>query len=216
MSRYVIVDLEMCRVPKGMRRETFGFSNELIQIGAVLLDDSLEITDTFMTLVSPEYGIVDTYIEELTGITSSAVKTAPSTQTALEAFVSWLPDDAVLVSWSENDETQIRKEIEGKGLIIEGIDGYLDNWIDCQQTFAEKMNAPKKYRLSEALIIADINYTDGEHDALVDARNTAVLFSKMMHEPTLRLSSYYVASEEHSRAMYNPFAELLANYKCVV
>ena len=103
MSSYVVVDLEMCRVPKGMIREMFGSGNELIQIGAVLLDDSLEIADTFMTLVSPEYGIVDTYIEELTGITSSDVKTAPSTQTALESFVSWLPDDATLVSWSEHD-----------------------------------------------------------------------------------------------------------------
>ena len=36
----------------------------------------------------------------------------------------------------------------------------------------------KKYKLSEALSIADISYDDGAHDALVDAKNTARLFAK--------------------------------------
>lgn len=73
--------------------------------------------------------------------------------------------------------------------------------FDCQLTFGEKMNAQKKYKLSEALIIADIDYTAGEHDALVDAQNTAVLFAKMQREKTLKLSSYYVPAEEIQRSM---------------
>ncbi len=216
MSSYVIVDLEMCRVPKGFRRDTYKANNELIQIGAVLFDDSLEIADTFMTFVSPEFGVIDAYIENLTGITNADVENAPRLKQALEAFVSWLPEDAVLVSWSENDENQMRKELEQKEIVIERLTPYIDSWIDCQQTFGEKMNAKKKYKLSEALIIADINYTDGEHDALVDARNTAVLFAKMQREKTLKLSTYYISAEEHGVSMYNPFAELLANYKCAV
>ena len=59
MSKYVVIDLEMCKVPKGFRRNTFGYSKELIQIGAVLLDETFDITDTFVTLVKPEYGLVD-------------------------------------------------------------------------------------------------------------------------------------------------------------
>ena len=56
MSSYVVVDLEMCRVPKGMIREMFGSGNELIQIGAVLLDDSLEmeLTDPSLSLTDEE------------------------------------------------------------------------------------------------------------------------------------------------------------------
>lgn len=214
MSKYVIVDLEMCNVPKGIKREAYNWRNELIQIGAVVVDESLNITDEFMTLVSPEFGVIDNFIEKLTGISRKAVQGAPKVKKALELFVNWLPSDAVLVSWSENDESQIRKEIEAKNIFIEGLDDYLDTWVDCQKTFGEKMNAQKNYKLSEALIIADIDYDEGEHDALVDAKNTAQLFVKMEREPVLVLNPYYSNQKEEEPS--NPFAALLANYSVAV
>lgn len=210
MSKYVIVDLEMCNVPRGIKREAYNWRSELIQIGAVVVDESLEITDEFMTYVSPEFGVVDLYIEKLTGISRKDVQGAPRIKEALEMFVSWLPSDGTLVSWSDNDENQIRRETEAKGLVIESLDHYLDNWVDCQKTFGEKMNAQKNYKLSEALIIADIDYDEGEHDALVDAKNTAQLFIKMEHEPELILNPYY--SNQVEETTYSPFAALLANY----
>ena len=212
MSKYVIVDFEMCKVPKGIKRETYNWRNELIQIGAVLVDESLNISDEFMSLVYPEFGVIDNYIEKLTGISRKAVIGAPKFKEALEMFVNWLPRDAVLVSWSNNDEIQIRKELEAKCVLFEGLDDYLDKWIDCQKTFSEKMNTQKNYKLSEALIIADIAYDDGEHDALVDAKNTAQLFVKMEREPELVLNPYYY--NQIVEETYNPFAELLKNY-CV-
>lgn len=210
MSKYVIVDLEMCKVPKGCNRELYNCRNELIQIGAVVVDESLNISDEFMTLVSPEFGVIDNYIEKLTGISKKTVVDAPKFKVALEMFVNWLPSDAILVSWSDNDEKQIRRETEAKNVLVEGLDNYLDTWVDCQKTFGEKMNAQKNYKLSEALIIADINYDDGEHDALVDAKNTAQLFVKMEREPELILNPYYY--NETVKETYNPFAELLKNY----
>lgn len=208
MSRYVIVDLEMCVVPEGKRSKEFPLKNELIQIGAVLLDDELEVADTYMSYVSPEYGSIDRFIENLTGITRSDTTDAPNANDALTDFVNWLPDDAILVSWSRNDERQIRRETECKNLLIPGLDAYLESWVDCQETFAEKMDSPRNYKLSEALIISGIDYSDGEHDALVDARNTAMLFAKMEREPELQLSPYYLNQHEEPPA-YNPFAALL-------
>ena len=214
MSKYVIVDLEMCYVPRGIKRDVYNWRNELIQIGAVVVDEALNITDEFMTLVSPEFSAIDNFIEKLTGISKKAVKGAPKVKDALEMFVSWLPSDSVLVSWSENDENQIRKEIEAKNISIEGLENYLDNWVDCQKTFAEKMDTQKNYKLSEALIISGIDYDEGEHDALVDAKNTAQLFIKMEREPELILNPYYCNQKEEET--YNPFAALLANYSVAV
>lgn len=211
MSKHVIVDLEMCGVSKELRRDTFRFRSELIQIGAVIVDESLKITDEFMTYVSPQYGVINAYIEQLTGITQNDVKDAPCFEEALKMFLQWLPDDAVLVSWSENDKHQIKKEAEAKAFVDEALEKYLENWIDCQRTFGEKMDADKNYKLSEALIIANIDYSDGEHDALVDAKNTAQLFIKMEKEPELVLNPYY--STKPQETTYNPFASLLSNYK---
>ena len=211
MSKYVIVDLEMCRVPKGLKREKFGGVCEMIEIGAVLLDDTYEIIDKFKTYVSPEYGEVDSFIQKLTGITKSDTIDAPSTEEALKTFVNWLPEDAILVSWSDNDEKQIRKEIELKNIEIPMLEKYLDSWEDCQKTFAEKMNSPKNYRLSEALIIADIDYDENIHDGLVDAENTAMLFAKMKREPKLKLISCYM-TEDEDNTMYTTIGGLLKNF----
>ena len=224
MSKYVIVDLEMCNVPKGCAENRFNWRNELIQIGAVCLDDTFEIEDTFMTYVHPEFGIIDKRIEDLTGITVNDTKYAPVAGKALESFAEWLPDDAVLVSWSDNDENQIRKELEFKQLHIPRLEEHMGDWVDCQKTFGQKMNARKCYKLSEALNIAGIIYEYGEHDALVDAKNTAMLFAKMEKEPELVLSPYYAktgtvavcASGNFNDVSANPFAQLLAKYNFAV
>lgn len=213
MCNFAVVDLEMCRVPRSARNDRFRWANETIQIGAVLLNESLEVVDEFVTYVSPEYGFIDTYINKLTGIGRNDVSNAPSMEAALKAFMNWMPMGTKVVSWSNNDELQIRHEIESKGIEISGLDDILENWIDCQKTFADKMHNQRCYRLSEALVAADINYEEGAHDGLVDAYNTALLFAKMEREEELKLNTYYsrvmaVEPENTGFSLANLFAGL--------
>ena len=77
------------------------------------------------------------------------------------------------------------------------------------------MNSSKNYRLSEALIIADIDYDENIHDGLVDAENTAMLFAKMKREPKLKLISCYVTENEHN-TMYTPSGGLLKNFSYAI
>lgn len=196
MGKYVVYDLEMCKVPKGEKREEFGFRQELIQIGAVMLDEEFNMVDTFMTYVAPRYGFVDSFIEKLTGITPANTKDAPSTEEALNAFLDWIPDDAVLVSWSENDPIQIYHEIDGKHIEIPRLEALLDDSLDCQWEFEEKIDATRAYALSDALSITGIDCNGGAHDALIDARNTALLFAKINLEPELQMSKYYLTEED--------------------
>ena len=201
MSRYVVIDLEMCNVPKEYRKGTYRRASEIIQIGAVLLDENLEIEASFMTYVSPEYGFVDDFIKNLTGITQKDVQGAPNLQEALQAFVAWLPVGVTVVSWSMTDAIQIQRETEAKSISIDGLEEILGNWVDSQKMFTEKMHSTRCYKLSEALVAADIIYEDGAHDGLVDAHNTALLFAKMLREPELVLNTYYkkaITGEESS------------------
>lgn len=191
MCRYAVVDLEMCRVPDSVRTKKYCWANETIQIGAVLLDEVLEVQDRFVTYVFPQFGYIDTYINNLTGISRNDVSKAPTMKEALNAFVSWLPDDVRVVSWSDNDRLQILHETEAKNICIDKLKDILNGWIDCQKIFGEKMHSLKCYKLSEALIAADILYEEGAHDGLVDAYNTALLFAKMEREEELILNPYY-------------------------
>lgn len=191
MCRYAVVDLEMCRVPRSVRNKKYRWANETIQIGAVLLNEVMEVQDKFVTYVFPQFGNIDTYISNLTGIGRNDVSKAPVMEEALNAFVGWLPDDVRVVSWSDNDKLQILHEIEAKNICINKLEGVLSDWLDCQKIFGEKMHSSKCYKLSEALIAADILYEEGTHDGLVDAYNTALLFAKMEREEELILNPYY-------------------------
>ena len=192
MCKYVVVDLEMCKVAKNRRTESFKLGTEIIQVGATLLDEKYEVLDTFNRYVAPAYGQIDTFIHHLTGIGKIDVKNAQDVEKVFQEFMDWLPEGEVrAVSWSRTDEQQIRKELSAKQISIEGMDNLLDAWIDCQKTFAEKMNTRRSYKLSEALIATDIISEGQEHDGLADAYNTALLFAKMEREEVLQLNTVY-------------------------
>lgn len=189
MSKYVVFDLEMCKVPKSIKTEALHM--EIIEIGAVLLDETYKEIDSFKTYIKPQYGFVDEFIKNLTGITVAETKNAPETKQALEMFTKWIPDDAVLVTWSENDEHQLRKEMEYKNIDIPKLNKMLDEYIDSQLDFSDIMDSDRQYSLYEALVLGDIDFDEDIHDALVDARNTALLFAKMETEEEFKFISYY-------------------------
>lgn len=196
MTRYAVLDLEMCRVPRGIRRDSYDAPQEIIQIGAVLLDENYNEIDSFMTYVKPEFGVIDRFVSTLTGISREDVSSAPGIAEALERFVDWLPEDATLVTWSENDVYQLDIETELKAIDLPQLYPYLDDYVDCQIIFSDKMNNDRDYRLSEALLIANVEFDENIHDALVDARNTALLFKKTQLEETLVLSPYLMSADE--------------------
>lgn len=190
MSKYAVIDLEMCRVPWEVDEEVYPYGNEIIQVGAVLLDEKFEETGTFCSLVAPRFGKVDDFITRLTGITQRALQNARDFREVLTDFVKWLPEEVVFVAWSDSDERQLRSEIDAKGLEEPIFDIFFEEWEDCQQAFSKKLDTQRVYKLSEALCMADIYYDDGAHDALVDAKNTAKLFKKIKTEEKLKLSPY--------------------------
>lgn len=215
MSNFVVIDLEMCRVPRE-KRGLYNFSNEIIEIGAVLLNKEFQIIDNFKTFVSPIYGRLTTYIENLTNIKTDDLSYAPTFENALNSFFEWLEDDATMIAWSNNDALQLKTEALCKGFVSDKLDALLENYIDCQILFAEKMCSSKVYRLSEALIIANIDYDEGAHDALVDAYNTALLFNKISTDTEFTLSPYYSANNSYAPYVHSPFADLFSELRLAI
>ena len=76
---YLVIDLEMCNVPRDYRSRSYKYANETIQIGAVLLDEEFKRIGTLSQYVHPEHGVIDPFIQNLTGIRNSQVKKAPRT-----------------------------------------------------------------------------------------------------------------------------------------
>ena len=86
---YLVIDLEMCRVKK-LYRKTYKYASEIIQIGAVLLDEGFNRIAIMCEYVNPEYGVLDNFIESMTGIKNRDIKQAPKLTEALEHLTDWL------------------------------------------------------------------------------------------------------------------------------
>ena len=89
---YLVIDLEMCKVPKHYRTPKYKYANEIIQVGAVLLNDHYERIATINQYVHPEHGVMDYFISDLTGIQSYQLKNAPLLEEVLKHMLDWLGD----------------------------------------------------------------------------------------------------------------------------
>ena len=144
---YLVIDLEMCRVPKDYRSKSYKYANETIQIGAVLLDEEFKRIGTINQYVHPEHGVIDPFIQNLTGIRNSHVKNAPCIQEALLHMIQWIGDREYKVyAWSDSDRAQLLHEIKAKKIQDERIHEFVreERWIDYQEVLEKRFEIERK------------------------------------------------------------------------
>lgn len=187
--KHVVVDLEMNSLAKQYQQEKALCRREVIEIGAVILDEEYQEIGSFKTLVKPEFNdVIKPYYENLTGITTAMVANAPVFEEALHMFISWcysINDDIQIYQWSESDLNQIIREIELKRVQLKQNELELfTDWEDFQKEYGSKLQLSNAVSLKNAVMYAGVDFEGKEHDALFDARNTATLL-KIVRTPDL-------------------------------
>ena len=185
--KYIIIDLEMNPLAKEYHEERKVCRNEVIQIGAVALDENYQEIGCFKTLVKPQFNdSIIRRIEKLTGITTDMVLDAPIFEDAIHQFLNWcrsLNDKIQVQQWSESDINQIDRELCLKEVVLPGDDQlFLQGWKDFQYEVGRKLGLSDQISLKNAIMYAGVDDVDRYHDALFDARNTAKLFG-IIHDP---------------------------------
>lgn len=199
MKAYVVIDVEMCKVQKSYRWKNYRYASEIIQIGAVMMNEEYEMIGEFSTFVCPQYGKIDYFIRNLTGITEKDVRTAPSLEDALRSLLLWIGKrDVTFFSWSEMDYYQIRGEILSKGLSEDEMSVFLDKerWTDYQKTVNERFELGRALSLRDALKLSELDQEGRLHDGLVDAYNTARMIAKLELHPEYRFELDKLREEE--------------------
>lgn len=74
MKKFVCVDLEMSKLNPSERRLVPSLRYEIIQIGAVLLDENYNVISEFSSYVKPHFSFVNSEIKNLTGISNTTLK----------------------------------------------------------------------------------------------------------------------------------------------
>lgn len=181
--KYIVIDLEMNAIAKEFVKERELCRLEVIEIGAVLLDEHYHEIGCFVTLVKPQYNTrIEKKYEKLTGIKTEMVASAPYFADALQMFFQWcnsIPGENQIVQWSENDYLQINKEIALKNISLSDKNRhYMENsWFDFQKEYGDTLGFDRSLSLKDAIMYAGKDFSGHQHDALDDAKNTADLFA---------------------------------------
>ena len=210
---YLVIDLEMCKVPKHYRNKNYKYATEIIQVGAVLLDEEYEVIGKINQYVHPEHGVLDHFISNLTGIQSCQIKNAPSLKEVLIHMLDWIGDREYKVfAWSDSDYCQFQHEIFCKGIDDCRVSSFMDpeRWIDYQAVFGKRFDFSRAVSLEEALMCCNIDITGRLHDGLDDAVNTAELIKTLELNESFTLCNYGEEMETESEPLSFCMGDLFA------
>ena len=101
--QFVVMDLEW---NGAYCRQTHGYFNEIIEIGAVRLDEKLQPSGEFHAVIRPQVSAeLSSIVRDLTSITPEQLeKEGVPFPTAMEKLQEWLHSrDAVILTWSTTD-----------------------------------------------------------------------------------------------------------------
>ncbi|MHA3678327.1 exonuclease domain-containing protein [Faecalibacterium sp. PGM34] len=178
----IFIDLEMNTTDTRLVRRK-KLKNEVIEIGAVRMDDAFYPLDRFRIFVRPQYnGVIERKIYKLTGISNGAVSDAVSLPEALDALEAWCGSDGCeIYAWSTSDLCQLRKECGFKGIDSVFLDEMVQ-WHDFQEDFRQMLGEKNILSLSNAMHRVGLEPEGSLHDASWDAYNSARLMETAYSE----------------------------------
>ncbi|MFT5683210.1 MAG: inhibitor of KinA sporulation pathway (predicted exonuclease) [Myxococcota bacterium] len=178
--------------------------SEIIEIGAVMLDDALLPVSEFQRFIRPvRHPHLSRFCTELTSITQADVEAAELFSSVYEAFVSWMDgtEGVGLVSWSRYDHNQLVTESEAAGLPM-------PSWtpIDAKEEFTAWARGHTgrrlRFGLSRALTHLDIPVTGTAHRGIDDARSLVSVFQHIRdpdHRSPNATRALEMLNERHPR-----------------
>ena len=177
---YIVLDMEWNQpgyADTALCRNGVCMKNEIIQIGAVKLSESMEKTGVFECIIKPvSLTSMNRMIKQLTGITDEMLDKGESFEAAIERFRDFCGEDYVLLIWGYDDIRILRSN-----LMFHGFDtSWLPANYNLQMIFSSQANLEKRqYSLSFALEHFGIEIDERLHDALNDAEYTAMVCEKL-------------------------------------
>ncbi|MBR1398456.1 MAG: exonuclease domain-containing protein [Selenomonadaceae bacterium] len=179
---HVVIDLEMNPIKRSEKELRKHLTDEIIEFGAVKLDDDFKQIDNFQCYVKPEFGEITKHITKLTSITNEMVADKDTFINAFNDFMNWVGSKAVTIySWSNSDINQLKSECKFKypDFNIECLE---QNWVDLQKEFDDKIGLHSSLALKHAVGAMNRNFEGTAHTALADAENTAAILTLMQDD----------------------------------
>lgn len=196
---YIVFDLEWNQSPGGKRWSNSRLPFEIIEIGAVKLNEKKEIVDSFQRLIKPQvYNWIHDSIHEVIHMNYKDLQNGTPFPQAVTEFLEWCGEEYIFFTWGNQDVMELQRNMKyyGKLSIIPGPVTY----YDVQKLFAIRYEENHERRALEfAADKMGIAKKMEFHRALGDAYYTACVLQKIEDEYILPNSSLDVYQNPKSK-----------------
>ena len=110
---YIVFDLEWNQSPGGKKYSNSRLPFEIIEIGAVKMNEQREVVDVFQRLVKPQvYNWIHDSIHEVIHVDYKDLADGVSFQQAADEFLDWCGEDFVFCTWGMQDLTELQRNLK--------------------------------------------------------------------------------------------------------
>ncbi len=196
---YIVFDLEWNQSPGGKKFSESRLPFEIIEIGAVKLNEQKEIVDTFHRLIRPKvYKWIHSSVHEVIHVDYKELAKGQAFEDAVREFLEWCGASWYFFTWGNQDVMELQRNMKYYGL-LERLPGPV-TYYDVQKLFAIRYEDGKSRRsLEYAIDMLEIEKKQDFHRALADAYYTAAVLKNIETEYILPNSSIDVYQNPKSK-----------------
>ena len=215
--QYVILDLEW---NTAYSNKLGHFVNEIIEFGAVKLNENLEITEDFSSFVKPQIEKkLRPRVKTLTNISNEDVADAETFDVVLQDFTNFVGDieNTIIMSWGDMD---IRVLIDNCKYFYNNDPHipFVKYYVDLQAYFMQQKDLAKgnQISLSNAAELVELDLNEFSlHRALDDSELSALCFVKVFDKDDLKSNIVVCDDEYYEKLLFKPFVVSDINDKLV-
>ncbi|MFR4986837.1 MAG: exonuclease domain-containing protein [Lachnospirales bacterium] len=184
---YIVLDLEFNQAYDFEKNKTIllipSCRFEIIQIGAVKLDNNFNIIDKINLYIRPNlYKEIHPYVEKITGLSADFLKDKQYFKDAYIHFQNFLgKEEHIFCTWGSGDLKALYRNLSYYKMLSSDL---ILKYIDIQNLTTKYLKYSKGgcIGLKTAIELLDLPIQQDFHDALNDALYTAEIFKKLSPE----------------------------------
>ncbi len=176
---YIIVDLEWNQSPLGKANEKGKLPFEIIEIGAVKMNQDGTILDEFHSYIKPKVYLELHYkTQELLNIDIKDLENEKQFPEVITRFFAWCGTEFAFGTWGSMDLTELQRNLQYYHM-LDLLPGPIE-YYDVQKLFALQFEGVKNpHTLEYAVDFLGLQKEEVFHSAIHDARYTALIFAKL-------------------------------------
>lgn len=200
--QYIVIDLEW---NGSYSKKAHGYFNEIIEVGAVKVNENMQILDEFRSAIKPVVSKkLSSIVTDLTNITAEELEDGTTFAGMMRQLSRWMgTEPSVVLTWSTTDLLVLMENCRffyGRQEIP-----FLQNYMDFQVYAQQRMGVDTAQQLGLARAGEMLGIPEDDmslHRALDDSRLTAAILQKVYDADSFAAAIWQVDKEFYKRITF--------------